>query len=101
VQLYNGDTFANSGVNDAFAFNFVAAPNTTMGPISITSSNFAVDTLNLSDPNSVKRYDGDPFGIFTSRIAYNSEAATSLLNFSFTYTGTLSASDFVTSTDPS
>jgi hypothetical protein len=92
VQLSPGDTFALSAANDAFTFSFVGAG---MGPILGLPSNFTVDSS-----TSGSTYNGDPYGIFTDRLAYSSTAPVSSLQFDFTYSGTLSASDFAASTNP-
>jgi PEP-CTERM motif len=91
VTLAANDTFARSGVNDAFSFNFL--PGQT---ISGLPSLFSVDPTPTSINNS-------PFGNFTYGIEFNSGTnnPTSTLTFQLTDPGnTLSPSDFSLSTVP-
>jgi hypothetical protein len=91
VQLSSGDTFALSAANDAFTFSLSGG-----GAISGLPANFSVDTS-----TSGSTYNGDPYGIFTDRIAYNGSSGTvSSLSFSVAFSGTLSASDLLASTNP-
>jgi hypothetical protein len=90
VQLAPNDTFARSGSNDAFSFNFIQSGLTISG----LPTNFALDT---SPTNN-----NAPFGIFNYGIKFTSGTnnPTSLLTFDLAFTGTLSASDFLISGNP-
>ncbi len=90
VTLGANDTFARSGVNDAFSFSFLAGET-----ISGLPANFAVDPSPATVNNS-------PFGNFTYGIKFTSgtNSPTSTLTFELTDSGTLSASDFRLSTIP-
>ena len=91
VTLAANDTFARSGVNDAFSFNFL--PGQT---ISGLPSLFSVDSSPATISNS-------PFGNFTYGIKFNSgtNSPTSTLTFQLSDPGdTLSPSDFSLSTVP-
>ena len=87
VSLAPGDTFARTGVNNAFSFSFARSGETITG----LPTNFAQDTT----PNN-----NSPFGFFTYAISYNSGTPVSTLTFSLADSGTLSATDFSLSTNP-
>jgi hypothetical protein len=87
VTLAQGDTFARTGVNNAFSFSFAQAGETITG----LPTNFVQDTT----PNN-----NSPFGFFTYAISYNSGNPASTLTFSLADSRTLSASDFSLSTNP-
>jgi hypothetical protein len=87
VALAAGDTFARTGVNNAFSFSFATAGETITG----LPTNF----VQATSPNN-----NSPFGLFTYAISYNSGNPVSTLTFDLADSGTLSASDFSLSTNP-
>lgn len=87
VALAPGDTFARTGVNNAFSFSFATGGETITG----LPTNFAQATT---------PFNNSPFGYFTYAISYNSGNPVSTLTFDLPDSGTLSASNFSLSTNP-
>jgi hypothetical protein len=96
VALNSGYTFARTGgIGDAFSFNLATNGVATNGnSITTLESPFAVDT-SLPQNNT-------PFGLYNYGIQFNAGTTnpTSTLTFDVAYSGTLSASTFLQSTDP-
>ena len=91
VNLDPGYTFARSGgIGDAFSFNLTTGGNA----ITNLEAPFAVDT-SLPQNNA-------PFGLYNYGIQFNAGTSdpTSTLTFDVAYSGTLSASTFLQSTNP-
>jgi hypothetical protein len=87
VALAPGDTFARTGVNNAFSFSFATPGETITG----LPTNFVQAT---------SPFNNSPFGLFTYAISYNSGNPVSTLTFDLPDSGTLSASNFSLSTNP-
>jgi len=91
VSLAAGETFAHSGSNDAFSFNY-----STPGAVTGLAGPQFVAVSNTTNNNS-------PFGTFNYGIENtnaNDNNPTSTLTFDLTDTGLLSASTFAASTNP-